>query len=604
MTFDEYKNLVKSILNSDYARLLNAGRKWKKIDTERAFDVRIGVIGSASLQLTVSVLKALLCKYDIYADIYEGEYNGISMDVLDENSHLYKFNPSYVIVIPDYRDIQGQRPKVLSDAETVEQKVQSVAQQYMGICEKINNNIPGCQILLSNFVEPIEGPLGNLEANYLYSESQFYKLVNIELIKQKKSYVTIIDIEKLAAYIGKSKWFDESAYFLSKLGFALENIGYFCDSFARQFVAFLGRPKKCLVLDLDNTLWGGVVGDLGYDGVMLDSNDAVGESFLNFQRYILELRERGVILAVCSKNDFENAKEPFDKNENMLLKLSDISSFIANWNDKASNIRSIASELNIGIDSLVFFDDNPTERELVREFLPEVTVVDVPEDPALYVRALNQAFCFEWNQITSEDISRVQSYSDNHERTELLVSCNNYDNFLEKLEMQISCESLTELTLSRFSQLTNKSNQFNLCTQRYSEAEIDGMRRNDEFELYTVSLKDRFSNYGIIACVVLRYEDSRCLVENWVMSCRVLKKTVENYTIQKIVEKAKCRGANQINAKFIQTKKNGMVRDLYEALGFKLIQEDEIQKDYVLDESQIKTYKQKFIMKEFNNGHY
>lgn len=598
MTREEYKEQVQNIELSDYAELLNIGRKWKKVEIKKPFDTSIGVIGSTSLQLTVSVLRVLLCKYGVYANIYEGEYNGISMDVFDENSALYEFDPAYIIIIPDYRDIYLQSPQVMTDFTDVEKTVQNVAGYYVKVCNKIHDNLPGCQILLSNFVEPIEDPLGNLEANYLFSQSQFYRLVNLELIRQRKPFVTIVDIEKLAACIGKNRWFDESSYFLSKMGFALENIGFFCDAFARQFEAFMGRPRKCIVLDLDNTLWGGIVGDLGYDGIMIDPNDAEGEAYLHFQRYLLSLKNRGIILAVCSKNDIENAKEPFEKNEKMVLKLTDISSFIANWNDKASNIKVIAEELNIGLDSIVFFDDNPTERALVKEFVPEVKVVDVPNDPAYYVRALDQSFCFEWNQITKEDISRVRTYSDNKVRTELLASCENYDEFLEKLEMQVTWESVSNITLPRFSQLTNKSNQFNLRTCRYSEAEIDEMRASNMYELYTVSLKDKFSNYGVIACVVLRFEEDSCLIENWVMSCRVLKKTVENYTIHKIIEASKKRGVKEIKSEFIQSKKNGMVRDLYENLGFECIFDSENSKKYLLGKNQLNSFQQKYIMQE------
>lgn len=600
MTYEEYKSLVCRTELSDYNSLLNLGRKWKKIDTNRPYDLRIGVIGSTSLQLTVSVLRALLCKYDIYADLYEGEYNGISMDVFDDYSPLYKFSPSYVVVIPDYRDIVQYIPEILAAEEVVEQAVKKATGYYLNICNKIQEKLPGCQILLANFVVPVHDALGNLGANYLFSENQFYKLVNIELVRQKKSFFTLIDIDSLASYIGKSRWFEESGYYLNKSGFALEYIGFFCDAFARQFEAFIGKIRKCLVLDLDNTLWGGVVGDLGYDGVLLDPNDAEGEAYLEFQKYVLKLKNRGVILAVCSKNDIENAKEPFEKNEHMLLKLQDISAFIANWEDKASNIRAIATKLNIGLDSFVFFDDNPTERALIKEFLPEVKVVEVPEDPALYIRALDQAFCFEWNQLTEEDINRSNSYKQNQNREALLESCDNYEQFLEKLQMQVSWSKVTDTTLPRFSQLTNKSNQFNLRTQRYSEAELNYRLNSEAYELYTVSLKDRFCNYGIIACVVLHYEKACCFIENWVMSCRVLKKTVEHYTMCKIIEMATNKEKSIIKAEFLQSKKNGMVRELLDDFGFTCIENLVEKKEYVLECNQLETYRQNYIMEEID----
>lgn len=599
MKFEEYRNQVEKINVSDYVELLNMGRKWKKIEV-RPYDIKVGVIGSASIQLIVSVLKVLLCKYGIYADVYEGEYNGISMDVFDSESPFYRFGPSYVIVIPDYRDIRERAPDILADETKVEKAVGSVAGYYRKICDTIHKKLPNCQILLSDFVEPVEDPLGSLGGNYLFSQSQFCRQVNLELIKYRKPFVKMVDIDKLAACIGKTKWFDESAYFLNKSGFALEYIGYFCEAFARQFDACMGKVRKCIVLDLDNTLWGGVVGDLGYEKIILDPNDAEGEAYIYFQKYLLSLKNRGVILAVCSKNDLKNAKEPFEKNENMILKLEDISFFAANWDDKASNIRVIAKELNIGLDSMVFFDDNPTERELVREFVPEVQVIDVPKDPAYYVRALDQSFCFEWNQITIEDINRIQSYRDNAARAELYEVCDNYDEFLTKLEMQVCWNRISDVTVARFSQLTNKSNQFNLRTQRYSDAEIEAMRHSDQYELYTVSLKDKFSNYGVIACVILHFQDHYCEIENWVMSCRVLKKTVEKYTAYKMIEAAEIRNVNEIRAEYILSKKNSMVSNLYDELGFQNITETENKKEYLLTKEKFCALQKRmnYIMKE------
>ncbi len=601
MKFEEYREKVEEIKLDDYAVLLNLGRKWKKIDPDRQYNARIAILGSASIQLITSVTKALLTKYDIYANVYEGEYNGIVMDVFSPKSELYTFEPEYIIILPDYHDILDFRPNMLASNQDTQNAINKVINNYINIYNVIHDKLPSCQILISNFVEPYFGALGNLESNYIFSQSMFFKQVNIEIVKNRPSYVTIIDMERLAEYIGKEKWFDDSAYFLNKSAFNITYIGYYCDMIARQFEAFIGKAKKCLVLDLDNTLWGGVVGDQGYDGINVDPNDAEGEAFQHFQKYILSLKDRGIILAVCSKNDIKNAIEPFEKNNNMILRLADISCFVANWSDKASNIKLISKELNIGIDSLVFFDDNPTERALVKEFLPEVKVVEVPEDPALYVRALDQAFCFEWVQLTAEDISRVHSYADNRDRENLLESCVNYDDYLRKLEMMISFKPVDEKSSSRFAQLTNKSNQFNLRTVRYTEAEISKMINDDSYELFTVSMSDKFSNYGIIACVVLRFEDDNCFIENWVMSCRVLKKTVENYTIKKMVDVALDRGCKCINGEYLQSKKNSMVKHLYKELGFRTHKgaTDEIIR-YYLDENQMDNYQQTYYFKEDN----
>lgn len=597
MIFEEYKKNVEKIELSDYSALLNIARKYKKIE-DQSYNVKVAFLGSTSIQLITSVTRALLTRYDICADIYEGEYNGILMDVMDGNSPLYSFEPEYIVLLPDCRDIIDSCPSMLAEKQQIDVEVDSTKNYYLRIFETIYSRLPGCQIFVSNFVVPFWGNLGNLEVNYWFSQKVFFELVNLSIIESRPPYVNIIDMDGLASYIGKEQWFDESSFFLNKSGFRLTNIGYVSDLIARQFGAFSGKMKKCLVMDLDNTLWGGVVGDLGYDGIVLDPNDAEGEAFRAFQRYVLKLKQRGVILAICSKNDEENAKEPFVKNENMILKLEDISCFVANWNDKASNLQMISQELNIGIDSLVFFDDNPTERALIREFLPEVKVIEVPEDPALFVRALDQAHAFEWSQLTKEDISRVKSYSDNMERNSLLETCVDYEDYLKKLQMHIKILPVGEKILARFTQLTNKSNQFNLRTQRYSEAEISMMLADETYELLAVSLSDKFSNYGVIACVILKYENDICFIENWVMSCRVLKKYVENYTVQKIVEAARERGVRRIEGEYIKSPKNGMVSNLYSILGFLKEDSDGENVRFILDLDEISQYEQIFYFEE------
>ncbi len=569
---DEIKELLKETDLGDFGKVMKLARRYGKLDLKNLYNKKIAFLGTCSMQLLVSVTKVLLSRYDIIPEVFEGEYDGIRVEVWNEDSEFYRFRPDYVILLPDHRDVLPL-PKVLDGEDKVAEGCEKVVNVWIQTFEKIHEMLPNCQILCSNFVVPFESPLGNLEANYLFSEASFYRQVNLGLIAKRPSYVTMLDMDGLASYIGKGKWFDETAYFMNKGGFAYEYMGYYCDLIARQFMAISGRAKKCLVLDLDNTLWGGVVGDEGYDGIMLDPNDAVGEAYLAFQKYILKLKERGVILAVCSKNDVENAKEPFEKNEHMLLHLEDISCFVANWQDKASNIRQIAASLNIGLDSMVFFDDNPTERELVRSFLPMVTTVEVPQDPAGYVRALDRAQVFDWLEITKEDIGRSQTYVDNRKREEMMTNYTDYSAYLEALELEGKFEELTEKNVPRFSQLINKSNQFNLRTRRYTEAQISQMMEEEHYGLYSVSLKDKFSNYGIIACLILKYEGKSCFIDSWVMSCRVLKKDVEKFTVSKLLETMKNKNCEKVVGEYLPTAKNSMVKDLYGEFGFTLVSE-------------------------------
>jgi FkbH-like protein len=513
--------------------------------------MRVAVLGTYSIQYICSCLKYVMFqKYGVTLGIFEGDYDGIGTALLDDRSDYYAYNPQATIILPNDVDVKNY-PDLLSDTED---SLRQVVDYYRSLWAKAG------AVFQANFVIPNIDPLGNLSANYSFSRSAFLRDLNARLLRERPDNVTFLDFDSLAANAGKNNWFDYTAYFTSKQGFNLEYLGDVCALIARQLAAVLGKTKKCLVLDLDNTLWGGVVGDDGVDGINLDPNDAVGEAYRFFQKYVLELKQRGVILAVCSKNDEATAREPFVRNSFMLLKEKDVSCFVANWNDKATNIVSIAKQLNIGTDSLVFFDDNPAEREIVRQNVPEALVVDVPEDPAYYAKALNDTGAFDWLQITKEDISRSASYSSNKARTELEMSFVDYGQYLATLEMEYQIALLDQIRVPRFTQLINKSNQFNLRTQRYSESQVVQMLNDSNHKLIYCELRDKFDDYGLISCVILH----RNFIDTWVMSCRVLKRNVEH----RMFEFIKSLGCSSIVGEYIPTAKNAIVKDLYPTLGF------------------------------------
>lgn len=577
--------------------LIKEARRLAKEIKNNGWDsnIKIAVLGTASIQQFVLTLRYMLSIEDIKADIYEGEYNGITMDVLDENSELYKFDPNIVILCTHYLDIK-EFPLQLDNKDKVEDLANNTISYYKNIWNKLST-IKDVQVLQTNFIYPPEHLLGNLENKYQFSKTNFYKKINGLLVEEAPTNVTIIDVETLSEYVGKYNWFDYPYYFLTKTGFRVDYLEDYTKLFVNVIKALKGKTRKCIVLDLDNTLWGGVVGDEGYNGIQLDPNNAVGEAYRYFQQYLLDLKQRGVILAVCSKNDETNAKEPFEKNPNMILKLDDIACFKANWEDKASNIRSIAKELNIGTDSLVFFDDNPAEREIVKQFLPEVHVVDVPEDPALYVEELDKESPFEWLQLTKEDLTRNSSYIQNRNRQQLEQSFVNYDNYLKALNMYASVKEISSDEIERFTQLLNKSNQFNLRTQRYTESEIEELTNDKNSKCIAVKLKDKFSEYGIISCIILRKQDKECFIESWVMSCRVLKRGVENLTFKNVLQISKNWGCDLIIGEYIPTVKNKMVESFYDNLGFTEISKAKETKTYSYDckdEFNISTYIKEF----------
>ena len=562
------------------SELLSLGSKFNKIEEaykqkhrEELITKKIAVLSSVTSHHFVGIFKPFLYQYGIAPVFYEGEYDGIVMELMNPDAEVYSFKPDILLLLTYHTDIKDY-PPLFSSEEDVRAWVAQKVQHYQGLWT-LANGIEGCHVFQTLFAAPIYRQMGNLEANYSFSASYCLQLLNMELIRRKPPYVTFVDVEYLASVFGKYRWFSDSNYFMSKQGFSFDAAGLLSYTLTRLFASHVGRMKKCLVLDLDNTLWGGVIGDDGLHGININPSNAVGEAYLAFQKYLKRLKERGVILAVCSKNEEDIAKTPFTEHPDMVLHLDDIACFVANWDDKSTNIRRIAELLNIGLDSLVFFDDNPAEREIVKQFLPEIEVADVPDDPALYVRALETASCFEWVQLSHEDISRSDSYVVDRKRSELQVSCIDYDAYLQSLEMKgnVGYVGLNETV--RFTQLINKTNQFNLRTRRYSEATIEQIRDDvGEWAPIYLSLSDRFGNYGIMSSVVVQKIDNVAFIDTWVMSCRVLKRGLENVAFNAICEVAKKWGCDWLVGEFLPTKKNRMVNSLLPEMGFEQCSED------------------------------
>jgi FkbH-like protein len=347
------------------------------------------------------------------------------------------------------------------------------------------------------------------------------------------------------------------------------------DQVARLVAAGRGRSAKCLVLDLDNTLWGGVIGDDGLEGIVLGPGSGSGEAFADLQRYAKGLSERGVILAVCSKNDEKNALEPFKRHPEMVLKRSDFACFVANWKDKAANLRSIAKALNVCLDALVFVDDNPAERALIRRELPTVAVPELPEDPALYVQTIAAAGYFEGLRVTEEDRMRGQLYQANAQRHRLKESVTDMGSYLKSLRMVMTVQPFDSLGLARVTQLINKTNQFNLTAERLTEAEVAERMRDPKRVTLQVRLTDRFGDNGIIAILIARVCGRDAMIETWLMSCRVLGRRVEEACLNVLAERCEELGATRLIGIHRPTEKNGMVREMYPALGFEPLDETE-----------------------------
>jgi FkbH-like protein len=385
--------------------------------------------------------------------------------------------------------------------------------------------------------------------------------------------VDVLALDARAGRDGIAAWHNPELWHRAKQEVTPAAAPMYGDLVMRIVAAHRGRSYKALVLDLDNTLWGGVVGDDGVEGLVLGQGSPLGEAFADFQRYAHELSRRGVILGVVSKNDEKNALEPFDRHPEMVLKRDDIASFVANWSDKPTNLRMVAEELNIGIDTLVFVDDNPFERDLVRRELPMVAVPEISDDPTSYAQTLADAGYFEAVAITTEDRARSGQYQSNRQRDRLKASATDLDSYLRGLEMRLMWRRFDRVGLNRTVQLINKTNQFNLTTRRYTEADVLGVMQDNRAFGVQLRLLDRFGDNGIIAIVIGRMlEDDDALLDTWLMSCRVLGRQVEPTTLNLAAAMASELGARRLIGEYIPTAKNGMVRDHYPKLGFAAIE--------------------------------
>lgn len=516
--------------------------------------VRLAILGSS----TTSQLPSLLTLHGVAAglalEIYEAPFGAYQQEIVDPKSALYAFKPEAVLLFVNYRDVEEGAP----EAE---------AGRWAGLWKLLRERA-GCAVLMNTFDAPVERPGGNLEASLADSRLARLRRINFLLAERAQGGAALlVDCDHLSGVVGKERWHDARFWHDAKQAIALPVLPRYAAQAAAVLKAAFGRARKCLVLDLDNTLWGGVVGDDGVAALELGET-ARGEAFVEFQRYVKALARRGVLLAVCSKNDEANAREPFEKRSEMVLTLKDFSAFVANWEDKATGLRTIAKKLNLGLDALAFADDSVGERELVRRFCPEVAVVDLPDDPADYCRALDAQHLFETVAVSEEDRGRAAHFTAEAARLVLKEQTPDLASFLRGLEMRAEAGAFQESDIARLTQLINKTNQFNLTTRRTTEAEVRALTSDAGAWTLSVRLADRLGDYGLISAVIARKRGSDFEIDTWLMSCRVLGRDVEKLVYNRLVAAARACGATTLVGRYRPTPKNGLVKDLLGGLGF------------------------------------
>jgi FkbH-like protein len=531
--------------------------------------IRIAVLASSTVDHFTEVLKYWMAREGFAADIWTAPFNTIEATALDPSSPLYDFAPDLVWIFTTGRDIRIEAGDESQAAIGVAEAVRHAQSLWTAIRSRMD-----CTILQNNADIPANDSLGNFAAQTSSSRRNLLRLYNLELGRAAATGVLLYDLEHFSALHGKERWADARYWYHSKHAFALDAYGQLAFHSARLLSALKGRARKCLVLDLDNTLWGGVIGDDGLAGIRL-GNGADGEAFVDFQRWLRAMKDRGVILAVCSKNERDAAMEPFRSHPDCVLKLEDIAVFVANWTNKADNVREIADTLNIGLDSLVFVDDNAVERDFVRTQLPEVAVPDLPEDPAGYIEAIERNHYFETTSLSAEDRARAQLYRENAKRAELRDSAADITQYLRSLDMVCESGHADAFHLPRMAQLINKSNQFHLTGSRYSEAELKRLARLADHNVRYFKLRDRIGDNGLISVIVLSVRGPELHVDTWVMSCRVLGRTVEEFIRNNIVDAARHANCRAVVGRYRASAKNKLVAGLYQRLGFEKIADGE-----------------------------
>ena len=451
-----------------------------------------------------------------------------------------------------------------------------------------------CNLIISNFNLSEISAYGNFDYLVNFSLNGVIKLINENLYKIsiKEKYFKVFDLNSISNLVGSANFINNTLYSISKINYDLKYNGYLSERFSSLCASLIGKVKKVIVLDLDNTLWGGILGDDGYEGINLDSNDAVGEGFLKFQKTLLNYKNSGIILAVSSKNFEKNVIAAFDKNSKMIIKKKDISIFKCNWENKANTIQEISEILNLNLAPCIFLDDNPVERNLVRKFLPKVTVPELPEDPVNYAKFLHVASYFNKDTITNEDRKRTDDYISNLKRTESKINFKDYKDYLKSLNMVATYKIFEKKYIDRITQLIMRSNQFNLTTRRYNEKKIFEIMSNKKYCPIKIELKDKFSDNGIISLVILKFEKDICEIDSWIMSCRVLERGLEKATMKLLLDICNKKKIKKLLGKYIRTEKNDLVKDHYEKLKFRKIYKDKNNTDYQL------------ILKDINDSTY
>ena len=558
---------------TEYARL---ARLLAGLDEEP--NVRLAYLGNSTLDLLARYVAVQAAGEGLLAAAHTGAYGQYVQEVLEPSGPLAAFRPDLVLLALSLRLLRPEqmaRFSSLSAPERVALREEIVA-HVVGWAEAALARLPAT-LLIANFIAPAHPAAGVADARHPYGETEFHLDLNLELLQRFKGEprVQVLDLDRLAGRFGKDRLVDRRMFYLAKMEYSPAFLPLVAGEVVRQVKAVRGLAKKCLVLDLDNTLWGGVVGEEGAAGVKCGPGDPEGEAYLDFQRRVKDLQSRGVLLALCSKNNPADAHEVFETRPELPLALADFAAVEISWRPKHEGLQRIAKALNIGLDSLVFLDDNPAEVALVEQLLPEVQAIALPPDPAEYAGLLDRLTCFEKIAVLEEDLRKTAQYRENREREELRESTGDLAGYLSSLSTRIEIREAGRGDLPRAHQLFTKTNQFNLTTIRYPLAELESCMADPARTLGVVAARDRFGDLGTIAAFLLRDEGDALVLDSFLMSCRALGRAIESAVMNHVKDRFLAGSWQELRASFRPTPKNPPAAGFLEREGFRLAAEGE-----------------------------
>jgi FkbH-like protein len=601
----EVDSLLRDILDEvrrepTYLNYWNAFRRIQKLNLgalkiPENKSVKIGVLGSFTAEPLAMYLDIECRLIGLYPETYVAPFNQYPQEILNEKSLLYSFNPDVVIVAVQAESLLGE--DFLADfvklSNDEKRNLQTEVTEHLGrLMSKLSARTKAL-VLVNNFVVPWFSPLGILDNKVSVGLSRFYQGLNQILndLYQESRQIYVVDMERLASKHGKANTVNYEMYYRGAVAISESFLPLVTDEYMSYIKALKNLTRKCIVLDLDNVLWGGILGEDGFDGIKL-GGEPMGRAYVDFQRLLLSYYNRGIILAINSKNNYEEAFKVIQKHPNMILRERHFAAMRINWKDKVENMIGLAGDLNIGLDSMVFVDDSPQERERIRQALPQVLVLDLPVSPFRYCEALQNVNDFNALILSEEDKRRGDMYYAKRKRRDLMKSKANMEDFLRSLDIRAEIKYADSFTIPRITSLINRTNQFNLTTRRYNQAEVEGMcSQPDEFGIYSMRIRDRFGDEGIVGVAIVRKEGRKWIIDSFLLSCRVIGRKVETALLAKIVEDSRKEGASFLMGEFMPTERNAPAKSLYSDHGFGMVEEEGATERWGLnlDEATVKT---------------